>query len=96
MLEKITHNHVYKHVNEKNPLYKNQLGFQQSHSTEQAVIHPVNQINSSFEKNFFVSGIFIDLSKAFDTLDHKILDEVIFNGLKTISLIGGSLLNTAT
>ena len=33
----------------------------------------IDQINSSFEKNHFKLGFFIDLSKAFDTVDHDIL-----------------------
>ena len=44
-----------------------------SHSTKHAIIHLIDQINSSFEKNNFTLGEFIDLSKVFDTVDHHIL-----------------------
>ena len=54
-------------------LYPKQFGFQKSHSTEHAIIQLIDQINSSFEKNNFTLGIFIDLSNAFDTVDHHIL-----------------------
>ena len=38
MLEKMLYNHVYKHVNENNLLYRKQFGFQKAHSTKYAVI----------------------------------------------------------
>ena len=49
------------------------MAFKKSHSTKHAIIHLIDQINSSFEKNNFTLGEFIDLSKVFDTVDHHIL-----------------------
>ena len=50
-------------------LYPKQFGFQTRHSTEHAIIQFVNQIIESFECNKYILGVFIDLSKAVDTLN---------------------------
>ena len=67
------YNWPFKYLTRNEILYKKQFGFQKGHSTEHAVIQLIDQINNSFEKNHFTSGIFIDLSKAFDTVDDSIL-----------------------
>ena len=73
MLEKIFYNCVYKHLPENNHLYKKQFGFDKGRSTEHAMTQLVDNINNSFDKNFFTLGVFIGLSNAFDTVDHEIL-----------------------
>ena len=60
-------------MSENQMLYSKQYGFQRGHSTEHAIIQLTDQINSSFEKNHFIWGVFIDLSKAFGTVNHDIL-----------------------
>ena len=73
MLERIMYNRLYKYLTENNLFYCKQFGFQKEHSPEHAVLQLIEQINQSFEKNEFNLGVFVDLSKAFDTVDHQIL-----------------------
>ena len=73
ILERIMYNRLFKYLKSNGILYKKQFGFQEGHSTEHAIIKLIDQINNCFEKNHFTLGIFIDLKKAFDTVDHAIL-----------------------
>ena len=73
ILERIMYNRLYTFLCENNILYEKQFGFQTAHSTDHAIIQLVNEISKSFEEDKFTLGVFIDLSKAFDTVDHKIL-----------------------
>ena len=52
-------------------IYDKQFGFRANHSTAHAVNYSINHILRNLEQKNFVIGIFIDLSKAFDTIDHK-------------------------
>ncbi len=54
-------------------LYDKQYGFRDQHSTQYAIADIVNNIQNNMEKRLFSCGIFLDLKKAFDTVDHSIL-----------------------
>ena len=63
--------------------------FQKEHSTEHAILQLINQILESFKHDKFTIGVFIDLSKAFDTVNHSILlKKLSFYGIKITTLIG--------
>ena len=71
-----------------NLFYDYQFGFRSKHSTNLALLNTVDDILSSLDKNNYVAGIFLDLSKAFDSIPHTIL-------LKKLSHYGirGQMLN---
>ena len=71
--EKVVHNRLLSYLDSNNILCRNQYGFRRNHSTYMALIDMYDQISASADKNEFSIGVFIDLSKAFDTLDHTIL-----------------------
>ena len=73
ILERITYNRLYSYLTENNILFNKQFGFRAGHSTENALLPLVDQISNTFNDKNYLLGIFIDLSKAFDTVDHKLL-----------------------
>ena len=73
ILERIMYNRLFDYPNKHNMLYNKQFGFQKANSTDHAIIQLADQLIESFNNNKFTIGVFIDLSKAFDTVDHQIL-----------------------
>ena len=81
ILERIMYNRLYSCLNDNSLFFQKQFGFREGHSTNHALIELIDSINDSFNQNKYTLGVFIDLSKAFDTVDHNIL-------LKKLSLYG--------
>ena len=73
IFEKTMYNHLIKFINKNKILYKYQFGFRKSHSTNHAIISLVEKVNNALDSGNVLVGVFLDLKKAFDTVDHKIL-----------------------
>ena len=71
--EKIVFIHLYEFLEEHNLLFNRQFGFRKQHSTTHAVITLVDQVSRALDAGKIVVGVFLDLKKAFDTVDHSIL-----------------------
>ena len=66
------YNRILAYINEYKMLYKFQIGFRGKHGTDIALIVLVDKTMSAFNDSEIVLGVFLDLSKAFDTVDHDI------------------------
>jgi len=73
IFEKVVQCRLLSYLHSNSILCSNQFGFRKNHSTYMALIDLYDKISLAIDKNEFSMGIFIDLSKAFDTLDHNIL-----------------------
>ena len=75
LLEKIVHRRTYNFLEKACQIYSSQYGFRTKHSCEQAVSELLSEIVKGHENKKSTAVVFLDLSKAFDMLSHKILYE---------------------
>ena len=81
------YNRLYKYQTTEKLLFSKQFVFQTGLSIEHEIVNLVDQIYKSFEKDHYTLGVFIDLSKAFDTVDLTILIRKLeMYGIKGINL----------
>lgn len=87
IFERLMYNRLYTYLSLHGILSPSQYGFQENRSTEQAILEMQDRIIQSLDRKLCCLGIFLDLSKAFDTLDHSILlNKLHHYGIRGISL----------
>ena len=73
IFERIYFNQLEHFLNVNDIIYDLQFGFRKKYSTNHALLSIVEQIRNSLDKGYFACGVFVDLEKAFDTVNHNIL-----------------------
>ena len=87
VFEKCVFNQLYEYFKKHKLFYTSQYGFRKAHSTELACLELVDRIFKELDRGELPIAIFIDLSKAFDTLDHRILlAKLKYYGIQETSL----------
>ena len=96
VFEKVILLQLTKYLDENNLICEKQYGFRKNHSTEYAAHHIVDFINYQLDANKIPVSVYLDLSKAFDSLSHKILlDKIKHLGITGLAykLLQSYLLN---
>ena len=73
VFERVIHDQMYEYFNQFNLLAEQQYGFRKQHSTEYAAIKLIDHVSKEMEAGKTPTSVYIDLSKAFDTLTFEVL-----------------------
>ena len=71
ILEKLMYRRLYTFLNNKNIIYDLQFGFRKQYSTSHALINVTENIRKALGDGNIGCGVFVDLQRAFDTVDHR-------------------------
>ena len=86
VFEKVMFEQVHDHFQSNTLYYSSQYGFIKQRSTELAALEIVDRVITEMDKSEIPFNIYIDLSKAFDTLNHEILLHKLYHyGIKSIA-----------
>ena len=86
ILEKVIHKRLLSFLTHNNILVSNQHGFCQGKSTNTAITNFMHNVYNSIDKKDISIGLFLDLSKALDLVDHDILiEKLAANGIRGVA-----------
>ena len=81
--EKLIYTRIYSYLVKNKLICNKQFGFRSNYSTNRALLSITERIKELVDSGYYVCGIFVDLEKAFDTVNHKILCEKLnYDGLR--------------
>ena len=73
VIEKVVAEQLIAHLDSKSLLHPMQFGFRKKHSTETACCYFLEEIKTNLDQGGVVGAVFLDLRKAFDTVNHEVL-----------------------
>ena len=74
-MENVVHKRLYSFLMKHDILYRNKFGFRSKHSTVDAVTKFTSDVLKNLDMKQHYLGVFLDLSKGFDTFNQKILQQ---------------------
>lgn len=87
IIEKCMSTRLRKFIDKKEILYKKQFGFRTKYSTSHALLSLIESIKLNIDSGKMVAALFIDLQKAFDTVDHQVLLGKLYHyGIRGVAL----------
>ena len=87
LLEKVMYSRVYRFLENTDQIYPSQYGFRTSHSCENAISELISTVIKGKEQGLYTVSLFLDLSKAFDSLEHSMM----LKKLETYGIRGNAL-----
>ena len=85
VLERLIHQQLYDYLQENKILDPAQFGFQPGHTIQDVLVNLMEDWRDALDKDMLVGSVFIDLSKAFEMVNHRIL----LRNLAKYGILGG-------